>query len=261
VNWFPVFLCLWAAGIFGALSLLPPGRLGPRFFRFNVAIPLALVTIAIAVGRPFFGDAPVGSMTFLIHFMTWVLAVDVAVVSFLAFIPRRLLPGVALLLPVITGALFAVAVAFAVGEGKPGPSALLTLHFLTAATLIGSVLVAMNLGHAYLQDAALPFDFLERLANLFLGAAVAKTAVSAALLAPAAVRLWPGLLDSFDGMLVVVRVVPGLAAPIVLGLMVRSCARAKANQSATGILYAALVFVIVGEAVSMHLTLGRGIHA
>jgi hypothetical protein len=39
-------------------------------------------------------------------------------------------------------------------------------------------------------------------------------------------------------------------------MMSLSCAKRHANQSATGILYVAVVFVLIGETISLYLTLG-----
>ena len=41
--------------------------------------------------------------------------------------------------------------------------------------------------------------------------------------------------------------------------MAYSCAKIKANQSATGILYVATIFILIGELDSLYLTLGRGL--
>jgi hypothetical protein len=257
MPWFSVFLYLWAAGISGALALLPAADLGRRFFRFHAAILLVLVFAATVIGRPFFDGFSGGTLKLLTDAIAWTLVADVVVIASFAFSKTRPIVSVAFLLPVITGAFFATIIALAATDGV----ALLALHLITGAALLGSVLVAMNLGHAYLQNAALSFDHLTRLAKLFLGSAVAKAIVSAILLAPQISQWWPRLLEDFDGMLLVVRVVAGLAGSIVLALMVLSCAKSRANQSATGILYASVVFVLVGEAISMYLTLGRGIRA
>src|SRR5262245_3307213 len=261
MNWFAIFLYLWAAGISGALTIVPPRDLGRRFFRFHAAVLLVLVTAATAAGRPLFSGPPGGTLGTFVDLLAWVLVADVVAISMLAFSRTRPVVALAFLLPVVAGAMFAATVAPSAAPGGPGSAALLTADFGSGGALMGSVLVAMNLGHSYLQNAALSFDHLARLAKLFLGSAIARSAVSLALLAPEAGRWWPQLLDTFDGMLIAVRVVGGLAGPIVLAAMVHSCARSRANQSATGILYAAVVFVLVGEAISMYLTLGRGIFA
>jgi hypothetical protein len=247
MSWFSVFLYLWAVGISGALALIPADAVGRRFFRFQSAILLILVVAATAVGRPLLGGLSGGTLRILTGAIAWTLVVDVALISALVFSKSRPIVPVAFLLPVITGAFLATTVGLGQFPGQVADAAILAVHLLTGAALLGSVVVAMNLGHAYLQDAALSFDHLARLAKLFLGSAIAKAVVSAALLAPHLVHWWPKLLEDFDGMLIVVRVVGGLAGPILLACMVLSCARSRANQSATGILYASVVFVLVGR--------------
>ena len=261
MNWFAVFLYLWAAGISGALALIPPDAAGRRFFRFHAASLIVLACAATALGRPFFAGIPRETLALLSAAVAWALVADIVVIAALAFSRTRPIVPTAFLLPVITGGFLAVAVALKEESGRPAQAALLTAHLLTSGALLGSVLVAMNLGHSYLQNAALSFDHLERLAKLFLGSAIAKTVVTGALLAPEMARWWPQLLDTLDRMLILARVVAGLGGSIALAWMTLSCARSKANQSATGILYAAMVFVLVGEGISMYLTLGRGIRA
>jgi hypothetical protein len=255
MSWFAVFLYLWAAGISGALALVP-SELGRRFFRFHAILLLLFVVVATFVGRPLLDGFTGGTLRILGEAIAWALVADVVAIASVAFARSRPIPPIAFLLPVITGAFFATVVAL-----QAGNAALMALHLLTSGALLGSAGVAMNLGHAYLQNAALSFDHLVRLAKLFLGSALAKTAISLALLIPELGTWWPKLLDDFDGMLIVVRVIAGLIGSVVLGFMVLSCAKSRANQSATGILYAGIVVVLVGEAISMYLTLGRGIRA
>ena len=54
------------------------------------------------------------------------------------------------------------------------------------------------------------------------------------------------------------RVLAGIVLATALALMSLTCAKARSNQSATGILYVGVVFVLIGETVSMYLTLGQG---
>lgn len=256
MSWFAIFLYLWAAGVSGALVLVPPQDLGRRFFRFHAAILLVLVVAATAVGRPLLDGFSGGTLRVLSGLIAWILVADVVLISALAFSKTRPIVPISFLLPVISGAFLGLVISLP--DKQP---TLLTLHLLTSGAMLGSSLVAMNLGHSYLQNAALSFDHLVRLAKFFLGSAIAKTGVFVALFWTQVGSWWPKLLDDFDGMLIGVRVVAGLIGSMVLGLMVLSCAKSRANQSATGILYATVVVVLMGEAISMYLTLGRGIRA
>jgi hypothetical protein len=60
-------------------------------------------------------------------------------------------------------------------------------------------------------------------------------------------------LGSYGLILVSMRLIWGVIAPWVLALMVRDSVSRRATQSATGILYAACVMVLVGEAVALYI--------
>jgi hypothetical protein len=60
-------------------------------------------------------------------------------------------------------------------------------------------------------------------------------------------------LGSYGLILVSMRLIWGIIAPWILALMVRDTVQRRATQSATGILYAACVMVIVGEAVALYI--------
>jgi hypothetical protein len=258
MSWFAVLLYIYAAGISGALAFVPPADLGRGFFKAHGWLLLALVILATVVGRPLFGGIPAGHQL-LVGMLAWALAADVVAVTWLVAVTARPINPIAYLIPMMTGAALAVLIAVGRAPGHLGEASAMTVHLATSGALLGSALVAMILGHWYLQNASLSFGILTRLARIFVGSALAKAAISGVYLAPEAGRWWPRLLSEFDGLLVLVRVVAGLAAPIVFGFMVLACARAKANQSATGILYVAVIFTLVGELISIYMTLGRGI--
>ena len=56
------------------------------------------------------------------------------------------------------------------------------------------------------------------------------------------------------------RVLFGLAGALLLGIMAYRTVVIRSTQSATGILYAAVVFVLVGEYAAGHLLVSQGIH-
>ncbi|HEY3226482.1 MAG TPA: hypothetical protein VGK61_05770 [Planctomycetota bacterium] len=257
MSWIAIFLYLFAAGVSGALAAVPPRDLDRSFFKLHAVLMLVFVTIATAVGRPLLSGVQVDTMRFLTELIAWVLAADVVAISLFVFSSRPL-HSIAFLLPVITAGVFAATIGLSSKLAPLLGGLLMTSHLLTSASLLGSSLVAMLLGHAYLRNAGMSFEPLTRLAMMFLGSAIAKTAVSLIFLASQQRRWWPRLFDDFDGMLVLTRVVAGLAVPILFAGMALSCAKSRANQSATGILYGAVIFVLAGELISMYMTFGRG---
>ncbi len=71
--------------------------------------------------------------------------------------------------------------------------------------------------------------------------------------------LWLGL-GSYGLILLSMRVIWGLLAPWILALMIRKTVNMRSTQSATGILYAACVMVLVAEATALYLGQVLGIN-
>ncbi|MBI2194244.1 MAG: hypothetical protein HYU36_19885 [Planctomycetes bacterium] len=148
--------------------------------------------------------------------------------------------------------------------------AALGLQFLTAASFLasslalGGVLSAMLLGHWYLVTPALSLRPLKALVALTGLALLAQGAVLAVGLyvvssGPDAelVRLVTTR-ASFDALCFWVRVVVGLAGGVVLaGMAWHTLARWKATTAATGILYVAVMAVLIGEATGRYLLVFR----
>ena len=232
VHWFATFMDLFALGCAAGIALLPPQDLGAKFFRIHLVIATGLAAAGTIAGRTPYSLVFVGALL---------------LITLLSFV--RLPSRVLLWFPVAAG------IAWLVLSTR---DAEMTVHLGTSAALLGSALMAMNLGHWYLNDASLPFSHLVRLCRFFYGAAIVKTLVSGTLLAGSRAWWWPILTTDFDGILVLARIGAGLVASIVFAWMALSCAKLKANQSATGILYVAVVFAIVGEVVSLSMSLGKG---
>ncbi len=143
----------------------------------------------------------------------------------------------------------------------------LSAGLVLGALLFGCVIWAMNLGHWYLVSKSLPFGLLVRATQAFALLALARTALALLALGWAA-RTSRGpagdaladLVDPMrDGFFFGSRVLWGLAAPLVLAPFVVKTARMRSNQAATGLLYVAVVFVLVGELLAAYLTLRSGL--
>jgi len=254
-DWFPLFLNLFAMGTGASLIAVPYKQIGKYYFNFHSTILLVLVAVAVLVGKPWQGVAQgtaymkvVSGLSIL--FATLVLVQNVAVRA-----AGEELRSEALILPVSTGAVFVILAAFGWTAYGTGAAVLLTFHLLSSAMVLGTSLVAMSTGHWYLANAKLSFDILIRLCRMFAVAIVVK----AVIVAIYAATRWEqyGRLEDFWKLVMGVRVAAGIVFAIALALMSLSCAKRHANQSATGILYVAVVFVLIGETISLFLTLGR----
>lgn len=178
--------------------------------------------------------------------------------------PERRWTG--LLLAAGLGAILAVVAdpALWTASGGPWERLLFATGLATVAPALGSVLLAMVLAHWYLMEPRLPVAPLQRVLALFVGTETVKLA----LLVAVVILHWPewtaapgGLLGSFvlgDALFVGVRGVLGILAPLGLGWMTWKTVQIRSIQSATGILYAAIVFVLFGEVISLYLSLASG---
>jgi len=118
----------------------------------------------------------------------------------------------------------------------------------TSGLLLGATLTAMFLGHWYLNTPTMDLAPLRRLIAL-IGLAVAlRAGVSLA-----AWRMHPPETD-FDFWLLTLRWLAGLAFLAVLVVMVWRTLKIPNTQSATGILYVAVIVAMIGEACSLVLS-------
>ena len=143
-----------------------------------------------------------------------------------------------------------------------GPAAA-SLTALAGALLAGSTAATMTLGHWYLVDTALSIRPLATGAALFLGAAGLRAAVAAGFLVSGghlALRIESpaDLIYSTTALFFSFRTVTGLLAPLTLAALVRATVRIRSTQSATGLLYVALILVLFGELTAIFLELLTG---
>jgi hypothetical protein len=131
---------------------------------------------------------------------------------------------------------------------------------LLGGLLLACVLLTMNLGHWYLVSRELPFGYLFHAATAYTALAVLRAGLLAAavLWCPNREGLARLLSLERDALFFLFRVLWGIAGPVGLSYFVWKTARIKSNQAATGLLYVALVFVLVGELLAAYLTVATG---
>ena len=134
---------------------------------------------------------------------------------------------------------------------------------LAGGLFFGAVLVIMNLGHWYLVSRSIPFELLARGAALFAGLAVFRTVYLGVAMAVQRHSEGVQILVSLerDALFFLFRVLWGIAGPLALSYFIWRTAELKSNQAATGLLYVALIFVLIGELLSSYLTVATGFPA
>jgi hypothetical protein len=254
MNWFAVFLQLFALGTGAALIAVPYRQIGKYYFSFHSTVLLVLVAVAMLVGQPWKELGPGTAYTRVVAGLSMLFALLVLAQNVVVRAAEGDLRMEALILPVSAGSIFAIMAAFGWTAYGTGAAVLLTVHLLTGALVLGTSMIAMSTGHWYLANAQLSFDILIRLCRMFVGAIALKSVVVLIYAIWRFEEYWR--LEDFYKLVMGVRVAAGIVLAVALALMSLSCAKRHANQSATGILYVAVVFVLIGETISFYLTLG-----
>lgn len=255
-NWFSVFLNLFALGMGASLLAVPYKQIGKYYFSFHSTCLLVLVALAVALGKPWGALSAGTAYMKAVGILAMLFALLVLVQNVAVRAAENELRADVLILPVSVGAIFVILAAFGWTKYGTGAATLLTFHLLSAAMVLGTSMVAMSTGHWYLANAQLSFDILIRLCRLFVGAIGLKAVIVAIYVATRFTDYWR--LEDFDKLMLGLRIIAGIVMAVVLALMSLSCAKRHANQSATGILYVAVVFVLIGETISLYLSLDKG---
>lgn len=143
------------------------------------------------------------------------------------------------------------------------PTAMAIAGSLSAGLLLGAVLVTMTLGHWYLVDTKLSIAPLRDGARYLWIAVAARWIVVGAVLAYGGFEVlqvaraadW---ILSTGGLFFLFRSLMGLIAPMLLAGLIWQTVKMRSTQSATGLLYVALILVLFGELVSQFLLVMTG---
>ena len=251
---FPWLASLLSLGGLVSLLLVHPGDFGNRFHRFIGILAAVFLTAGLSGGalRGITGWMALSSC------VVWVILVQWGPHSWI----RR-----SLVVPVLlTGG------AILLGTPYPPRAPLLELkawtapgNTLAAALLLGAVSLAMLLGHWYLVLPGLDIRHLKKMVEFLgicvgarLGFGVLSLSIARPLPSLGVASAWwvAGRMAAFFFWQ---RVAIGLVAPAILVVLVSRTVRISSTQSATGLLYVTMIFVLVGELISRYLYLTLGI--
>lgn len=123
------------------------------------------------------------------------------------------------------------------------------LSLFAGAASLGAVMDGMLLGHWYLVSPTMAVAPLSRINTLFFWGLVTQALLVIINIGPWANSGTTELWDKF-GIFFWVRVLVGIAFPLVLAVMTWQTCKLKAHMSSTGFLYVALALVLAGEIVS-----------
>ena len=264
-----------SVGMLMSLVSLSQKQLGEKFFRFNAVIALVLLTLAVAVD--FYQRRVVPeSLSFPVRFWIgqmqavapWLLGVAVLTLVYLVTLPfrRYILSRVLLIAASVAGC--AAVVLLPRGWTSPAvPESVgfvFSFGFLVSALMLGSVTICMILGHWYLVEPGMSIGPLKVMSSIFILGVIVRSILGGY----TAFLVWEDVTVSgsewFSNGLVMnllfycQRVLFGLVLPLALSWMIWQTVKIRSTQSATGILYVAVVFVIFGEFLAHYLLVATG---
>jgi len=232
----PIFCLRLACGLAGALWVLPPALVNPRFYRTHFLTVLGLDVAAAVCLRGVSGPwvwLAVGS-TILLAFL-----------GSLAWSLERAPAGQ--VLAVFTALAAAGALCLASQEQASGRvSGWWIVGELSSATLLGTATTAMLMGHSYLIAPSMSLTPLLRLLRTFFAALLLRGVISGMGL------WWWAHAHTFTAgdevtLFLPVRWGIGFVGPLILGIMAWQTAKIRSTQSATGILYVVVILTFLGE--------------
>jgi hypothetical protein len=261
VNWVDsadLFCLELAFGVLLALGFVPRAPVGAFFYRLlacTAFLPLALAMgLQMLSARDFWREP------------RWIAgAIAVACLPQIASVPRspvwRLAHGLALA---------AIATAFALSLGSEGflseaelaPRTLATLSGLMSGVVAGSVGLAMVLGHWYLTVPNLDVGHLRRINRVSVGAMIGSLSLLAMSCIVFREQLRgsdPPLFSTWGWFHLGTRIAVGLALPLLFAWMAAESLKFQNTRSATGILYASTVLVLIGAAITVFLRDAYGV--
>ncbi len=244
-----------AFGVVLALAFVPRAPVGAFFYRLMAASAAMLLAVAVALRISGPGAQP-GLVGALGAALLGVLLVAAGPLR-----PMRWRVALALSLG---GCVLALGLLLrATLPGESTPRLLLASGTALATGLVaGSVGLAMVLGHWYLTVPKLEVAHLVRLNRVTIAAMIATAVLLAASCLAFSERLADAdvpLSSPFGLFHLATRVVVGLALPMLFAWMTAGSLAYRNTRSATGILYASTVLVLIGAAASVTLQQSYGV--
>jgi hypothetical protein len=266
---FYLFATALAVGASAPLLAVPLREIGRRFFILITFISIVFIALALAaseLGLSYFYVAFAGLMILYNVVVPAEVGVDVSA--------RRAAGEGGARRSVRTASHVVLTAAIACGvlgllddarslpplEGfSSSQTAWIAATFVSSSLVLGGALTAMVLGHWYLVARGLSFTPLARVTAVLLAALVLRLACTCGT-AWAQGERWQAMVSLSGptgfllapGIFLLARAIFGFLAPLALGWMAWRCIQLKANQSATGILYVIVAFVLVGEIIAKY---------
>ena len=234
---------------------LPRAKVTSGFFRIQMLVTLGLSVLALLTASQLPGD-PTSRLWGLTSLR---IAIGCgAAVSFLGSVLwtlERRSGGTRLAF--VLAALFATVLSAQLPQQSLGSGILSCLGEWSSGWLLGGAVAAMLLGHWYLTAPMMSLDPLTQANRLLLAAVILRIVVAVVMLSSQYSqislkehRIW-----------LILQALAGLAAPLLIAFAVTRILKYRNTQSATGVLFAAVILIFIGESAGsllMHEVQSRG---
>ncbi|HEV7570967.1 MAG TPA: hypothetical protein VGQ21_05665 [Thermoanaerobaculia bacterium] len=228
-----LFLIDLAAGLYLFLPLVGRRNAGVKFYRLILITSGALAICARVASQ----------LAHSQHFSAFeAMAVGLTIIVYVTLrYPKRLIFRIP---AALLGIVYIVAPVIAWREATHASVLWSIAGALSSVAILGSVTLAMLLGHWYLVVRGMAIDPLKRLTFATLGATIVKIVV--VVIAIVAGGAWYEVAIR-QGIFFWMRAGWGLAGPLLLYPMVWGTVKIRSTMAATGILYVDVVAVVIGE--------------
>ncbi|MFQ5823877.1 MAG: hypothetical protein ACE5JB_07475 [bacterium] len=148
---------------------------------------------------------------------------------------------------------------------NPFEKALFITNAISSTLILGSVLGAMITGHWYLVKHKLSLNPLKNTTLIYIFSVLFRIFVIVLTISifwkMEKTHILLNMIFSLttDSLFLIGRVVIGLIIPLIFGIMIWGTVKIRSTQSATGILYATIILVLIGEAFAKFISNSIGI--
>lgn len=246
------FLLYLCTGTFASFAFVRKEQVGPRYFLYHgLGIAFLMgITFFLGSGRPHLVNYALGG------FILFSILYSLYATFSPSLLPKCLFTvALGLALGVITHDLYLNSLHSASSERIY----LLGLNAFLSIGLLGFTMAAMLLGHWYLIEPKLSIGELKRLSLGFILFSGVRFLFGTLLLGQrlsglSEIEIYRFLFSSSTGIFILMRWTWGLLGPVLLAYMVWHTVKIRSTQSATGILYVAVLCVLTGEILNQYLT-------
>jgi hypothetical protein len=240
------FTLLLAHGMSLMWLLLPRKLVTSGFFRIQSLVALGLcVLAALAAGQLIPVEDATTTSVSVFGLRTAVIVAAVFAYLSSAFWRMELRTAGTWCLVGIFAATFAGVFLLRVGFGTPitNIAALRLASDLSSAAVLGGATTGMLLGHWYLTSPMMSLEPLKRMTQLWFAALVIRLALSSVAFVQYDAPLHGSLIWTWMSL----RWLAGILLPLLLAVMANRILRYRNTQAATGVLFAGVILVFLGE--------------